>query len=265
MYDTHVHSDFSHDGKSSLGDYSALIDKGMEMGIGFAEHVDYLPECGGYGLFDYDAYRSAIDAYKSRGYDFYAGAEIDYAKRAEGEIIDSLRHRHFDYTICSVHMVNGLSVSTDENIKCFLDEGTFKDMMEKYYRELNSSLKVETFDVIGHIGIYRRYLQDEFFKKCRLSSWIEEADDELAKACALSGKIIEVNTSGLFAPTKNLFPNRGFLARYFGYGGRLISMGSDAHVASSTSRGFEEAKHILKEIGFKYIFLPWDKNKGIGI
>jgi histidinol-phosphatase (PHP family) len=261
MYDTHVHSTFSPDGQSSVEEYSKLVDKGIVKGLGFAEHLDFLPECGAYGFLDYDLYSSTINKYKEKGYEFYLGAEVDYANRVEGEIIEKLKKQHYDYTICSVHMIQGFSVSDKKGLENFYDANTFKYILGNYYDEVNLSLHVEQIDVIGHIGIYKRHLDSSFISNHVHKDLIKELDLNLAKECARSGKIIEVNSSGLFAKMGSTIPNAEFLKTYYENGGSTISIGSDAHDASDAARGFEQLKQILREIGFKYTVLPWNREK----
>lgn len=222
-----------------------------------------MPGCGGYGIFDYQSYMDTVNRYKNKGYCVFAGAEIDYAHSVERDILGHLTQKHYDYAICSVHMINGLSVSTNESIKLYEDKEIFSDTMEKYYKEVMYSLRVKEFDVIGHIGIYKRYLEESFISGNALYNRIRELDEELAKACALSDKIIEVNSSGLFSPFKSALPDAAFLKAYFDFGGRRVCMGSDAHSTSHLCRGFEEVKAMLKSIGFHHIFLPWNKAEGI--
>lgn len=264
MYDAHVHSTFSPDGSSSLEEYSKLIDKGFVKGIGFAEHLDFMPECGAYGFLKYDSYLDAVNVYKKKGYEFYSGAEVDYAKKVEYEIINTLSHNHYDYTICSVHMIDGKSVS-DKNIDYFSNRQIFSGTVENYYKELHSSTSVTEFDVIGHIGVYKRYLENDFLVKYNLKQRIDELEHLLAHACAVSDKIVEVNTSGLFSVCASTIPDNTFLRLYYDYGGRMVCVGSDAHNAAHVARGFDIAVKNLKDIGFRYIFQPWNKEKPIKI
>ena len=172
MYDTHVHSTFSPDAVSTIEDYARLIDDKKFSGIGFTEHLDFLPECGAYRNLDYNSYVNTVKAYRNRGYEFYAGAEVDYAKQVEEEIKENLRQNHYDYTICSVHMIDGISISDGKNTERFRDVAVLKDTAEKYYNEVNFSIKASMFDVIGHINIYKRYLTDEFFSSKALRDWL---------------------------------------------------------------------------------------------
>ena len=49
-------------------------------------------------------------------------------------------------------------------------------------------------------------------------------------------------------------PSRYFLKLYYDMGGRIITLGSDAHEPKRIADHFEEVKEILKEIGFNEIY-----------
>lgn len=255
--DTHVHTSFSPDSLSPMVEYTKLVDCGIVEEIGFAEHVDFLPECGAYGFFDYKTYINNISHFNKMGYKFHVGAEIDYASSIENEIIEHLEVHDYEYTIASVHMLNGFSISDGRNIDKLREPEIFKDIAEKYYKEVTKSLKVREFNVIAHIDIYARGLNATFFSDKALTKFIGEMQKDLAYECHKSGKIIEVNSSGLFAPYGQTLPGTNFLEMYYAAGGRKISLGSDAHSPSNVLRGFEEATQMLKIIGFDNYYLPW--------
>ncbi len=265
MYDTHIHSTFSHDGISKLEEYKNVIDKGIVKGIGFTEHRDFMPGCGGYGTFQYQSYAAAIKAFRENGYEFHSGAEIDYAKQVEEEIFAALARESYEYIICSVHTIDGVSLSVKGAMEGFNGLEGSAAVLDRYYSEVNHSLRVEQFDVIGHIGIYRRYLEKDYLDKSSLYAGIAEMENELAKACAVSDKIIEVNSSGLFSQSESLYASETFLRTYFMHGGRMISLGSDAHRADDVAKGFTGAIKTLLEIGFQYLYLPWDRENPIKI
>jgi histidinol-phosphatase (PHP family) len=248
-----------------MEEYIKLIEKGQIEGIGFAEHLEFLPECGAYKFLDYNSYISEIKRYEQEGFKIYAGAEVDYVRDIETEILEELQIKSFDYTICSVHMVKGSAVSDKKDVSRYEDINTFSDVLDIYYNEISSSLKVKEFDVIGHVGIYKRYLSPDFFEDHILADKIEELDNEAARLCALSGKILEINSSGLFFESASPLPDFKFLKKYYDYGGRIVSVGSDAHNVLHTARGFNIVFEMLSEIGIKYIYLPWDVENPIKI
>lgn len=256
MFDMHLHTQFSHDGKSTVEEYiKAALAKGL-FAAGFAEHVDFMPECGGYDLFDYGKYINAVSLSRDEGLEVYAGAEIDYAKKVEKDIKEYLQVQHFDYTICSVHMIGGVSVSDGRNTACLCPE-----VVEQYYNEVEAGLEAECFNVIGHIGIFKRELSADFFKESGYEELIREREKRLAIKCACSDRIIEVNTSGLSAPCRCTFPGREFLMEYYRHGGRRVCPASDAHCASMTASGFGRLKSLLSECGFEYLTMPWNRRK----
>ncbi len=262
IFDTHVHTTFSTDGRSTLDDYAAAVRGGQIRGIGLTDHVDVLPGGGSYGHFDPADYLQAIHAYQEQGCPFWAGAEIDYASRGEAKILDNLQRYRYAYTIGSVHL--SFPKSTDNQAELGQADSIGKqrvlDMIRFYYAEVKAMLARPEFDVIGHAGVYKRYLKPVFLKDAQLAREISGLDHELARVCAQSGKILEINTSGLFAPLGKTIPDITFTSEYCRCGGRLVSIGSDAHQAAHLGRGFATAYALLREIGFQYLTLPWDKD-----
>jgi histidinol-phosphatase (PHP family) len=265
FYDMHVHSTFSADGESSLGDYAAAFGGGKPGAIGFSEHMDFLPECGSYGYTDPLEYISSIRSLRERGCDFYAGAEIDYVKRVEDDIFRHIKEYNYDFTICSIHMVDGVSVSDRDFPPAGADIGYLLGVVENYYSQLERGISTGAFDVVGHIGVYMRYLPIDIVSDRRFKRTVREAELEIARLCAAGGMIVELNTSGLFSPYACTLPGNEFLKHYYDFGGRLVCLGSDAHRTADVARGFTEGAGILRTAGFRYLTLPWDRERRIVI
>ena len=265
MYDTHVHSTFSRDGESTMEEYAALFDSGGFKGVGFAEHVDFLPECGSYGFLNPDRYILEIKSFRDRGYEFYAGGEIDYAGSVSGDISDHLKRFKYDFTVCSVHMIDGISISDKIRIPSIKDREILAGVIARYYTVLNNAVGTAGFDVLGHLGVYKRYL-DEVFKNDRwLRSISEEGEFETAQLCARSDMIVEVNTSGLFSPLAETLPGMTFMKLYRSMGGRNVCVGSDAHNVRNVGKGIKAACDMLKGAGFDFVTLPWDRERPVMI
>jgi histidinol-phosphatase (PHP family) len=263
MFDTHVHSRFSPDGTSYIEDYVKRIDElGLE-GIGFCEHLDFIPECGAFEFLDFEAYRAEVLKFRNAGYDLKFGAEIDFLQRVTPDITERVKKEKYDFLTCSIHTINGIAVSDKSGPNNFSNIDTFRSIIEQYYIEFKAGLAIKDFDVVAHAGVYKRYLSEEHLENHPLKSMIDELDNDIAYATAKSDKLLEVNTSGFFAKYGNSLPDKIFLEKYYNYGGRQISLGSDAHCAENLGRGFDIAVDMLKEIGFTFIYLPWDKENPI--
>ncbi len=63
------------------------------------------------------------------------------------------------------------------------------------------------------------------------------------------GKGIEVNTSGINR-AGHVLPHPSIINRYKKLGGKIITIGSDAHKAENVGSNIGEAVRILKEMGF---------------
>lgn len=89
---------------------------------------------------------------------------------------------------------------------------------------------------------------------------IEEVLNNIIKA----GKGIEVNTSTLRGVVNETMPSIDILKMYYDLGGRIITVGSDAHKAEDVGAGIRESIEVLKSIGFKEIY-KFENRKPIAV
>lgn len=139
-----------------------------------------------------------------------------------------------------------------------LDKGDLfrENSQQEGYRIYFENLKktVENFDncdVYGHLDFVVRY--GNFKNKVLRYEDYKDIIDEILTIIISKGKGIELNTSGLRYKLNSMHPSREILKRYYELGGRIITVGSDAHVAKDLCADFDEAIKELKEIGFKEI------------
>jgi len=261
-WDVHVHSTFSPDGTDPLAAYARLIDAGTIDGIGFAEHDEFWPGSDGCGFLKADHYQAEVQRWRDGGYEFRAGVEVDWMPEYEAVLRDHLARHRFDFVIASVHNLPSASIS-GRNTGEFTDDLSFGRMLDEYYAAVTSSLALTEFDVIGHVGVYARHLDQGFFQGNRWKIPIEECEEALASRIVASGKLLEVNTSGLFCAGKRTCAGAFLLERFRAHGGRDITLASDAHGAADVRRGFSQAAELLERLGFDRVFLPWDRENPI--
>ena len=257
-YDSHVHSRYSPDGADDLAAFAACIDSGIADGIGFAEHYDFLPICGAWQYLDEARYLAEVAGWVARGYAFFAGVEVDYCRKVEDEVHAKLAQHRFDFVIGSIHTLEAGTVS-DRTIEHFYDDAVFDATLVEYADEFCASLDVPEFDVVGHACVFQRYLDEPFFVGKPWRNRIRELEDALAARVARSDKLLEVNTSGLFSPSRQTCATPFFLERYRAHGGRTVTLASDSHAAAQLRRGFAETAPLLQALGFDEIHLPWDR------
>ncbi len=251
FFDAHVHTTFSRDGKTPPAGYFPL--PGEVGGVGFCEHLDFLPCCGSYGFLDLPAYFAAVSALRDKGLPVFCGVEVDYHRSVEPDIRQALRDNAFDYTIGSVHMIGGFSVSGGALFPG--GEPERLNLLRQYFDETNALLDTGLFAVLGHVGIFRRTLPEEGFSPVE-RAFVEFAETALAERLAGLPILVEVNTSGCREDARMTTPRPRFLETYFRAGGRSVCLGSDAHEATALGRAFPAVWELLRGIGFEALTSP---------
>lgn len=244
--------------------YARRVDEGFLDGIGFSEHYEFWPGSDACGFLDEKAYLDEVDRWRARGYHFHPGVEADWMPEYEAVIRDHLGRFPFAFVIGSVHNLPSASVS-GRDVAPFTGPEVFGLILEEYHAQVASSLAVPEFDVVGHIGVYARHLDEGFFAGTGWKARIADLEDDLARQVAGSGKLLEVNTSGLFTARNQACAGEFFLERYRHHGGRHLTLGSDAHAATHLRRGFAQAAAVLENLGFDRVFLPWDREHPVPI
>ncbi|PMQ01669.1 MAG: histidinol-phosphatase [Dictyoglomus sp. NZ13-RE01] len=170
------------------------------------------------------------------------GIEMDYLPDKEKEIKEILENYEFDYVIGSVHWLNhGFGFDIDPNDERWKKES--KQIFLDYFERLELAIKSGLFDIIGHIDLVKLWgysppenLTDIYL---RIASMLKER--------ALS---IEINTSGLRRPVKEIYPSPKFLEILAPYDIPL-TFGSDAHSPEDVGKNIEEYYNFVKNLGFK--------------
>ena len=244
MYsDYHVHTYYSDDSTYLMEDViKDAITKGMDE-ICFTDHVDYGikkdwdegPVEYLYGQpqvnVDYPKYFKEIESLRKKypeiiirqGMEF--GVQVHTIPRYQ-----KLYERYdFDFIILSIHQVNNQEFWTQDYQK----GKSQQEYMEGYYQEmLNVIKKYKNYSVLGHLDLMTRY-------------------DEIG---------IEINTSSRRYGLKDSTPSRDILKLYKELGGKIITIGSDSHKIEHLGAYIDEAKELLKEIGFDS-FCTFEKMK----
>ena len=236
IVDYHVHSNQSCDGKSSI---SEMCQKAIELGIeeiGFSEHVDFEPKDWGFGYFNYERYNSEIkNAKESFGNRLVIrkGVEIDYQRCFEDDIMEWLQDKEFDFIIGSVHYLD------DEIIGGQLvrrkDLGRIYD---DYFSEVTCSIRSGFFDVVGHFDLVARYVDN---RRSELKNFdCHEGIRTILEEVMENRIYLEINSKGLREEYRDTMPSRKIVDKFIENGGKLISIGSDAHSAEEIGSGIRE-------------------------
>ncbi len=260
LTDIHVHSTYSADGESSLGDMLAAAEaKGIKY-LGMAEHFDYDYNAIGLKINGLPAFTDAEGYFAEgrkmqnscKGLNLLLGCEMGYSPSAEvwrqyGEIAEKYSP---DFIVNSVHTCAGHDCWFAEYFEGKDKFSAYKDYLLRVKESLSAPYN---YDIVGHIGYVSRNAPyaDPVLRYAEFSGIY----DDILKEIIARGKILEVNSSVRTAGCPHL-PDKDVLARYFELGGRKVSFSSDAHCTGNLLRGREEVVRSLVSVGFDCLTVP---------
>ena len=251
MFDQHVHSNFSFDSNEDLENYINVSNKND---IITTEHLDFANPIINYedSSIDYLKYIEEIDSLnKKYSNKFFSGIEIGYTSNSEKRIEDFLKDKNFNLKLLSIHQ-NGNYDYICVNKKLISLKVLIQEYFEQMIQALESSIK---FDVLVHFEYGLRIINISVIDFDRLASVFLNKIIELIVKKEIA---FEVNTKSMYKYKKeNLYSY--MIEKYIKKGGRLFTLGSDAHNIKEYAYKFDEAKNFLLSKNIKEIILFKDK------
>lgn len=272
--DYHLHCEFSDDSHVSMeSQIEAAIDLKLDE-MCFTDHVDY-------GIkVDWDNNEPIIqrnnDLLANVNYPLYFeklgqmqkeyGSHITIKKGLEfgiqthridqyNQLFEKYRNE-LDFVLLSCHQIDDKEFWTQD----FQKGKTQNQYQQAYYNEiLQCAKQFDHYCCLAHLDMIKRYdLNGDYPFEL-----IKDAVTEILKVVIEKGKGIEVNTSCFRYKLKDLTPCRDILKLYKQLGGKIITIGSDAHTPEYIGNHVDEVLAILKnEFGFEEIY-TFDKMKPI--
>lgn len=253
--DYHIHTSFSPDSKMEPEEaVRAAIAAGVTH-LCFTEHMDL-----GHHMEMYDCAPDFIGMEEkiSRLREKYPeisigkGIEAGYILETAEQTAKFLKEQSFDYVLLSTHCVAGMDCGVPESKRGQDKETAYKRYLEAVYASVTDDRLTAYYDCVGHIGYIAKGLhyEDNTFPY----EMFPELFDKILTEIIKRGKGIEVNTSGI-ERGGHVFPHPGVIRRYKELGGRIITIGSDAHKEQNVGTYIKEAVEIIKDAGFEEIAL----------
>lgn len=249
--DHHVHTEFSGDCSTPM---DVIINRAAQLGLKevmFTDHVDFdYPSVDICFEVDYKKYIKVLEklTVQYSDMDILLGIEVGYQPGLNERINQLLNSYDFDFVICSIHAWNGAALDKGDLFKGRSQEEGYR----AYFDILKYTIEnFDNFDVIGHLDFIVRY--GDFENKTIRYKDYKIILDEILSLIIKKGKGIELNTSGLRYKLSSMHPSRAILTRYFELGGRIITIGSDAHKLKDLYADCDKAIAQLKDIGFSEI------------
>ena len=158
----------------------------------------------------------------------------------------------FDFVIASYHKVDDVDLKLHDYRREDVEA-----LVQKYLCGLLEISAGCDFDSLAHLDLIRRYAHMQGVD-VRIETH-EEAVRAILSNIVRRGRLLEVNTSAYRQGLDEPFPSETILCWYRQEGGRLVSLGSDAHRTDDIAAGFERATTLVESLGLEVVTDPMVK------
>lgn len=252
--DCHTHSEHSFDGCERVED---MCNQAISLGIDVltvTEHCEVhswiKPQEAEFGDFS-KSIPQAIESLKENQLKYAGkltllrGIELGEPVHDSAAADEILALDDYDFVLASVHNVRGKR----DFFWLEYTEESAKELLHTYFNELLEIASWNKFDSLSHLTYPLRYFCGVHNIAIDITDYLPVIDKIFAQLIK-NGKALEVNSSGLRQEIGTTMPDRFLLERYYSLGGRLITIGSDAHKKEDLGKGINEALKMLESIGF---------------
>ncbi|HHV36872.1 MAG TPA: histidinol-phosphatase HisJ family protein [Candidatus Cloacimonetes bacterium] len=222
MYDYHLHTEYSFDSRIKGKE---LMEKAIALGykeIAITEHLDLLPfEVRSHGIPALRKYWNYCQELQKEypQIKLYCGLEIGDYHRTKDFALQLLEGFDFFPIMGSVHILED-----NTNVAILLDGKLSKEHTIEYYNQNLELVKNCDIDILGHLGVYKRYYNQSLDER-----FVYPIIEEIFSALIERNIYLEVNLSSLNKPYQMIIPEPEMLDMYKEMGGKLLCIGSDTH------------------------------------
>lgn len=248
MFDFHMHSTVSFDGHDSA---EQMVKAAQAVGlreICFTDHIDYVKDSDDLSMvFDTDQYNEVYDRLEAEGLKIRRGMEFGMYPDNASMLKKDLMRRGFDFVLGSVHFVE----TEDVYFVPYWADKTVFEAERRYLEETLACVQAhDDFDVLAHLTYISKARAHHAPRPVPYEDH-REIVDEILKVLARKDKGMEMNTSGVDR-CGDFLPYDVYFRRFKELGGRIVTVGSDAHTAGRVGQYADRACGILKDI-FGYV------------
>jgi len=247
--DYHLHSTHSIDGEADMPEMcEAAIACGLTE-ICFTEHVDFDRTDPGYGHLNWEAYNGSISEVRAQHAGrlvIRTGLEFDFRRAYGAEVGEVLAAMPCDLRIGSVHSAGGhLIFGLHREPPDRLD---VRSLQKEYFAEVEALVASGWCHSLGHFDYLYKQLPAVFGP--HRDAWYWERVERILSQCVAGGVALELNTHHVLDRGLAMAADVAILRRYRAVGGRLLTVGSDAHRRGDVAHAFAEAERCLRDAGF---------------
>ena len=281
LIDCHLHTNNSPD---SLAQPIDMCNSAIEKGISIITITDHCEMNKYYERYNKVVNNSFNDANKLKNnFDnlkVLCGVEMGQPMQNIKGSEEMLSSYDFDFVLASLHNPPAdcpypLCKDEEENpnyVEAFLSkdyaylkytEDTALKIFTDYFEEMYKTVKWGKFDSLAHITYPLRYCKGEQGIQVDMNK-LKPIITDIFKEIIKKDIALELNSGGLRNPIKEISPNLELVKLYKDCGGKLVTLGADAHTPQHVAAGITDSIDLLKAAGFD-CFYYYEKRKPIAI
>ena len=255
IYDMHCHSTNS-DGRQSVEEMClSAIERGVT-GFAVTDHADmnFYESRDTYNRIcrSLEDIKRAREAYGDKLH-LLRGVELGEYLYAPENADKVLGLNDFDVILGSVHLVPKARFDRPYNRIPFSEDGTdeeIREYLKLYFDLVSETVDAFDFDVLAHLTCPVRYITGVHQRPADAFEF-EDKIREILEKVIKRNIALEYNTGGLNEKCHFCnVQNEQLFALYKSMGGKLVTVGSDAHYAIGIGKTFVTATTHLKELDF---------------
>jgi histidinol-phosphatase (PHP family) len=244
--DYHMHTILC---KHAKGDVSDYVDAARKKGIPEICFTDHAPAPDGYDatnrmeLSQFPEYQQLVAKVRdSQNPTVLFGIEADYYEGCEEFLRKWLPKQKFDLVLGSIHYIGKWGFDNPDDVKTW-ETTDVTGAWREYFKLVARLADTGMYDVLSHPDLPKKFGFSPSEKQQK--EMVQPALDRIAAA----GMAIELNTSGLRRPVKEIYPSPMIL-QLAQEREIPITFGSDAHMPSDVGSAFAQALALAKECGY---------------
>lgn len=244
--DYHMHTKRCGHAEGEVEEYVAEAKrKGLEE-IGFSDHLPFVTHRDPQytmAMEELPEYHRDIETARARHKDLTIkiGVEADYMEGKTDEIAKLVAAYPYDFVIGSVHFIKKWAFD-DPREKAQWENADVDMVYRRYYDLLQACAKTRVYDIMGHVDLVKKFGH-------RSTEDMTDQVEAAAKAFKDNGVALEINTSGLRKPVKEIYPHLSLLKIYRKHGVPIV-FGSDAHAPGDVGADFDKARDLAMAAGY---------------
>ena len=246
MIDYHIHTKRCGHAEGEMDQYVRQALKTRLEEIGFSDHLPFLHKRDpGYtmALEELPNYVEEVQGLRKRypALRIKLGIEADYFPGEERQTEKLLKAHPFDFVLGSVHFIDGWGFDIPEEEKSWKGKDVNR-IYRDYFKLLRGAAESGFFDIIGHTDLVKKFGH-------RPTDVLDEEIEKTAAAFKKAAVAVEINTSGLRKPVREIYPALEILKVYRRHDIPIV-FGSDAHAPQEVGKDFDGAISHAREADY---------------